>query len=157
MDRGRVLERCHAVLEDGGGLAVVGGFTAAWHGDEPWQKAAIEVITRYLGPRRRAGTGGFYNDPTERHEAAIARSPFRVIAHAELASEHTWELAEMVGNLLSSSFCNKVLLGDRTEAFTRDVEAALLSVSPSGRIQEVLRTEYIFALKDEGPSAKVSL
>ncbi len=38
----------------------------------------------------------------------------------------------MLGNLYSTSFCSRRVLGDRVEAFERDLRAAILAVEPSG-------------------------
>jgi hypothetical protein len=38
----------------------------------------------------------------------------------------------MLGNLYSTSFCSRRLLGDRVEEFERHLRAAVLAVEPSG-------------------------
>ncbi len=38
----------------------------------------------------------------------------------------------MIGNLYSMSFCSRRILGDRVDAFERDLRAAILAVEPSG-------------------------
>ena len=43
----------------------------------------------------------------------------------------------MIGNLYSMSFCSRRVLGDRVDAFERDLREAVLAVEPSG----VLRGE----------------
>ena len=43
-----------------------------------------------------------------------------------------WTIDSMIGNLYSTSFCSRRLLGDRVEAFERDLRSAILAVEPSG-------------------------
>ena len=42
--------------------------------------------------------------------------------------------ASIIGNLYSMSFCSRRALGDRVEAFERDLREAVLTVEPSGRL-----------------------
>ena len=50
----------------------------------------------------------------------------------------------MIGNLYSMSFCSRRVLGDRVDAFERDIREALLAAEPSGILQR--RTARVFRL-----------
>jgi hypothetical protein len=41
----------------------------------------------------------------------------------------------LIGNLYSMSFCSRRILGDRVNAFERDLRAAILAVEPSGELR----------------------
>jgi hypothetical protein len=43
-----------------------------------------------------------------------------------------WTVDSIIGNLYSMSFCTRKVLGERAEAFERDLRSAILAVEPSG-------------------------
>ena len=57
------------LLVPGGTLAIVGS-TSLWHGEEPWHAIVRDVIRRWCGETRRAGTGVF-RTPSEPHQAVV--------------------------------------------------------------------------------------
>ncbi|MGA7872251.1 MAG: hypothetical protein WCA22_15300 [Candidatus Binatus sp.] len=95
----------------------------------PWRAAINVVLKRYLGERDR-----FWEDPApeERLEAYIARSRFRYLAAYQESFDVEWTIDSMIGNLYSTSFCSRRVLGDHVDAFERDLRAAILAVEPSG-------------------------
>lgn len=143
MRQDEVLDRAYALLE-GGGVAILGHPGGVWSGEDPWERAVREVLTRWLGPRRMTRTGPFTaEEGAERR--AIARSRFTGVT----AGEHRWsrvvDVETIVGELFSTSFASRALLGERADAFAADVRRVLLALDPAGRFVQRLRTEYIFA------------
>ncbi|HLX05732.1 MAG TPA: class I SAM-dependent methyltransferase [Candidatus Binatus sp.] len=132
MDRARTLDALYDLVTDGGGIAVVGeGAPIPPPPPTRWRAAINTVLMRYLPERRFA-----WENPgpplEERHEAYIARSRFKdVISYTE-SFDVEWTVDSMIGNLYSMSFCSRRVLGDRVDAFERDVRAAILAVEPSG-------------------------
>lgn len=146
MRRDVVLDKAYDLLEHRGGVAVLGNPGGIWAGEDPWERVVREVVVRWLGPRRRTRAGLFAaTEGAER--VALARSRFVDSA----AYEHRWErpvdVDTILGELYSTSFANKTLLGEQAAAFAADVRRALLALEPSGRFVQHLRTECIFAHK----------
>jgi len=132
MDRARTLDALYDLVTDGGGIAVVGeGAPIPPPPMTPWRAAINTVLKRYLGhrplPWEHQGP-----PPEERHEAYIARSRFTDLASYQESFDVEWTVDSIIGNLFSMSFCSRRVLGDRVDAFERDVREAVLAVEPSG-------------------------
>lgn len=146
MDRALVLERCHQVLTTGGGIALVGFVGGTfWASEVPWEQAVVAVIRRWLGPERRAGQGTFRPEDHPRHEEMIARSTFVDVQVGEISAHHTWDVDSLIGYLYSTSFCSPTLLGANRQAFEDDLRRTLAEIDASGRFEQRLVAEYIFA------------
>jgi len=144
MDRDKALTAWHGLLEQRGGLAVVGAGGGSASGPEPWQVAMWEVIHRHLGPRRR--NAEWQERTTKRHEEVIRESGlFRLVSLGHVEHTGVRDFDSVLGFLYSTSFCNKSLLGDKVPRFEEDLRRSLLHVEPSGRFAEPLRAEYILA------------
>ena len=132
MDRARTLDALYDLVTNGGGIAVVGeGAPIPPPPMTRWRAAINAVIKRYLGQRilpwEHPGP-----PPEERHEAYIARSRFKGLASYLESFDVEWTIDSIIGNLYSMSFCSRRILGDRVDAFERDVREAVLAVEPSG-------------------------
>jgi SAM-dependent methyltransferase len=132
MDRARTLEALYNLVTDGGGIAVVGeGAPIPPPPPTRWRAAINTVLKRYLGERQLP-----WEHPgpllEERHEAYIARSRFRNLISYQESFDVEWTVDSIIGNLYSMSFCSRRVLGDRVEAFERDVREAVLAAEPSG-------------------------
>jgi hypothetical protein len=142
MDRARTLDALYDLVADGGGIAVVGeGAPIPPPPMTPWRAAINGVIKRYVGAtiQRSANLGqrpipweNPGRPPEERHEAYIARSRFRDLISYEESFDVEWTIDSIIGNLFSMSFCSPRVLGDRVDAFERDVREAVRAVEPSG-------------------------
>jgi ubiquinone/menaquinone biosynthesis C-methylase UbiE len=136
MDQARVLDAVYPRVCSGGGIAII-AFGAPIPAPPPtrWRLAINDVIRRYVGNRELPGDSG---DPPveERFEAYVSRSRFTDMESYEESVDVTWTIESMLGNLYSSSFCSRKLLGDRIEAFERDIRAAILAIEPSGELRD---------------------
>ncbi len=132
MDRPRTLEALYDLVSIGGGVAIVGrGVPLPTPPMTPWRAAVCRVVRDYLG-EIALPWDHVPPPPEELHGAYLRRSRFRDPArHSELF-EVEWTVDSIIGNLYSMSFCNRKLLGDRVEAFERDLRGAILAVEPSG-------------------------
>jgi SAM-dependent methyltransferase len=148
MNRTLVLERCHELLSSGGGLALV-GFAGGtfWGSAVPWEQAVVEVIRRWLGPERRAGSGTFRPEDQPRHGEILARSAFIDVQSGEISVPHIWDLDTLIGYLYSTSFCSPALLGPNRSAFEDDLRQTLLALNPVGRYEQTLVAYFILAAK----------
>jgi SAM-dependent methyltransferase len=132
MDRARTLEALYDLVTAGGGVAVVGeGAPIPRPPSTPWRAAINTVLMRYL-PERQLSWEYPGPPPEERHEAYLARSRFRDVTSYIESFDVEWTVDSIIGNLFSMSFCSRRVLGDRVDAFERDVREAVLAVEPSG-------------------------
>lgn len=143
MDRDATLRDLDALIVPGGGI-VIAGSPSLWTVANDWQQAVKEVIQRWLGATRRAGSGT-YSEPGERHERIIARSPFRRLETYRLTYQRVWDLDGIVGHLFSTSFCSPAVLGARRAAFERDLRATLSRLEPRGAFTEEVTLEALLA------------
>ena len=133
MDRARTLDALYDLVTDGGGIAVVGeGAPIPPPPMTRWRVAITEVLKAYLGDRPLPWESPGPPLLAERHETYITRSRFRDLASYRESFDIEWTIESMLGNLYSTSFCSRRVLGDRVEAFERDLRAAILAVEPSG-------------------------
>ncbi len=131
MNREKTLEELHEMIIDGGGIAIVWNTSIWTNTPNDWQLAIREVISKWLGEERRAGSA-VYQAPVKRHEQIVKESKFK---RMEMWKHH-WvvssTLDSVVGNLYSTSGANPHILGGKKEAFEQDLRETLLKVNPSG-------------------------
>jgi SAM-dependent methyltransferase len=132
MDRARTLDALYDLVTDGGGLAVVGR-GAPLHPPPmtPWRAAIHAVVKRYIGERALPWESPA-PPPKDRDEAYIERSRFRDLTSFDERFDLEWTIDSIIGNLYSMSFCSRRVLGDRVDAFERELRDAILAVEPSG-------------------------
>lgn len=143
MRQDEVLDKVYALLEHGG-VAILGNPGGIWAGEDSWERVVREEIVRWLGPRRLTRTGAFTAEEGAELRA-VSRSRFTNIT----TGEHRWsrvvDIDTIVGELYSTSFANKALLGEHAGAFEAELRRALLTLAPSGEFVQHLHTEYILA------------
>ena len=133
MDRAGTLDALYDLVRDGGGIAVVGeGAPIPPPQMTRWRAAINTVLKTYLGHRPLPWESPGPPILAERHETYIARSRFKDLASYQESFDVEWTIESMIGNLYSTSFCSRRVLGDRVDAFERDLRAAILAVEPSG-------------------------
>ena len=139
-----VLHRCLTVLEPGGALAIGGDGGSIWNGSAPWQQATVEVVRRWLGPERRAGSGVFAAHET--HWSEVLLPGGSILQHErERRVPHVWTVDTIIGLLYWSSFCRRDYLGSNVEAFEADLRATLLEIDPTGCFEQEITFEYMLA------------
>jgi SAM-dependent methyltransferase len=154
MDQAATLEALYDLVEPGGGVAITGrGTPLPLPPMTPWRTATARVLREYLGDIFLPWDGD-PPKPGTLHQDYVRGSRFELIGqHSELF-EVPWTFDTMLGNLYSMSFCNRGRLGDRADAFERDLREAVLAIEPSG----VLAGEYhefylLLARKPNGAAA----
>ena len=151
MDRERVITFAHSALQEPGHFAIIETSREESPRDDeslpPVPRGVIRaVVARYLGLKRRAGSG-FFEEPQERYEDLLDDSAFGHHCSISLpGSPSTQTIDEVVGFLYSTSYASPHLFGDTVRKFDSDLRRELLSVSPSGKFSAMTdRTEIIFA------------
>jgi SAM-dependent methyltransferase len=142
MDRATLAGRIHAALVEGGSLALLGGGSDVWDGIG-WHTVAADTITEWLGGRR-AGASTY--QVTGHHEDFLLPAGFRTES-LRYQQDRVWTADEIVGYLYSTSFAGPALLGDRKEAFERDLRARLSALSPDEAFPERLEFYMMIARK----------
>ncbi|MGC1679064.1 MAG: class I SAM-dependent methyltransferase [Candidatus Binataceae bacterium] len=134
MDRDATLAKLDTIIEPGGAIALLG--ERLLDAPENGWRAAWEIVSRrYAAPRayRRHWT----NPAWERHETVVLRSPFSQIDRVAVTGRRTSSLEDLIGRAYSMSSTSIAFLGERREAFERELRAALLEFSPSGTFDEI--------------------
>jgi ubiquinone/menaquinone biosynthesis C-methylase UbiE len=149
MDRKRVLDELYEIISDDGGI-VIASNTSIWtYRPYEWLTTVREVIRKYLGEKRRAGSGTFNVAPI-RHEVFIEGSPF---VNMEKWIHH-WvrsvTLDELIGNLYSTSMANPSVLGDKKDAFESELRESLARLNSSDGFRSEGDMEAILAWKRDG-------
>ncbi|MCK4392768.1 class I SAM-dependent methyltransferase [Candidatus Bipolaricaulota bacterium] len=146
MDRDAILECLSRMLIPDGVLVEVGSSGKCPTPTE-WGKTAKAVIRKWLGEARQAGSST-YEHPKERHEVIFARSPFKRTETYQLEYENSRNIESIIGFYLSTSFCSEFVLGEKKEAFVRDLREALYKINPSGEFKETVLLEATLAWKN---------
>ena len=134
-------------LEAGGGLVLIAG-GAIWNGKQEWEKVVVATIQKWLGPERRAGGGVF--EQGELHQEVLKRTRFDSITTFDVAAEYDWTIEDILGYLYSTSFSSKRVLGDRIDAFEKDLRQALAALSEGAAFKQ--RIEFT-AISTRKPKA----
>jgi SAM-dependent methyltransferase len=147
LDRDTVARRLVPHLTDCGCVALLWSGTP-WLGDRPWQGVLHETLERWrdaVDARDRVPEGW---------EAAMVRDPNeRVLRRAGLSYEglfgfsvaECWSVESLIGFVYSTSFLNRTVLGQRTDAFEADLRDKLLAARPDGVFEQDLTFAYELA------------
>jgi ubiquinone/menaquinone biosynthesis C-methylase UbiE len=146
MDREKILEELYEMIIGDGGIAIVGNTSIWTKTTNGWQLIVKAVISKWLGEERRAGSG-IFQVPAKRYEQNIMESQFKRME----TWKHHWvvssTLNSVVGNLYSTSYANPYVLGNKKEAFEKELRDALLKANPSGVFSSEGDLEAILAWK----------
>ncbi|MHB8382289.1 MAG: class I SAM-dependent methyltransferase [Candidatus Binataceae bacterium] len=142
MDRDATLAALDTIIEPGGTVALLG--ERLLDASENGWRAAWDIVSRkYAEPR--ASRRHWTNPAWERHETVVRRSPFSRIDLVALTGRRTSNIEELIGRAYSMSSTSVAVLGDRREAFERELRAALLEFSPTGRFDEMVESVAMLA------------
>jgi SAM-dependent methyltransferase len=151
MDRDRVLRDLYGLVEDSGGIALLGpahGLILQGVGPplarEPWWIVAEDLLVKYIGARPRHPRS---NPQEPRHEPALLRSRFAIAEYHEFETELALAPEDIAGHLYSMSGNVRQRLGARIEAFEAELADALRSLTPDARFVERSRSAVLVAVK----------
>ncbi len=132
MEREETLRELYEIIILNGGIVIAGNNSIWTEHPYEWQKAVKYLITKFLGEKRRAGSGEF-KPPDSRHEEVIKESKFSHVKVWKHRWTRTSTLEEVIGNLYSTSMANPFVLGDRKEAFESELREVFVRLeSPEG-------------------------
>jgi len=145
MDRELLSARAYAGLRKESSLVLIGGGSSVWDENAEWHTIAVRCLRKHLGEPRRAGSGTY--GVAKRHGDYLVPAGFR-FDNRDYPTAHEWTIDEIVGYLYSTSFAGPQVLGDRREAFERDLRDGLAEASPEDVFHEVLDFYLIIAHRD---------
>ncbi|WP_017589630.1 class I SAM-dependent methyltransferase [Nocardiopsis ganjiahuensis] len=145
MDRPLVAHRVRGMIEPGGAWVHVGGVTHRGvpsptplpDPTPPWERIE-DLVTRYLGPVRRAGRGHLPHGTRSGEEAVMRRAGFTgperfVVDEGRVAERGVDEIVSAVFSLSGSA---PHLFAERLGAFESDLRHLLWEAAPGGRFAE---------------------
>lgn len=145
MDRPMITQNACDWLSPGQPLVIL-GYTSIWTGTADWHPIVRDVIQKWLGEKRRAGSGQF-DDALDPHEVMLAKAGFE-IEEIQHQINHIWSLDHLIGNLYSTSFASPAVLGDKRPAFEADLRTALLDYEGCAKYQEQITFYALLACPD---------
>lgn len=148
-DKLKVLQLAGDRLITGGGIALTYTYEDIWHSTVPWKLAVLAVVKKWVGEKRRAGSGLIdnldrtYDDLPELLEKTGFTAPF---IH-KIAIEKTWTIDNWLGYLYSTAFCRPAYLGESIKQFETDIRETLLAINSSGEFIEEIPVDVYLAYK----------
>lgn len=145
MDRDRVAAAVRGMLEPGGAFVQISAPTEGAPAPDrplphpfPPRAALRALVTRYLGPVRRAGQGVLRYGTPDDEAAVLRRAGFGDpdIVRVRGREVVVRSIDDVVATLYSNSACAPHLFGDRLPEFEAELRAVLAEASPSGRFAE---------------------
>lgn len=136
-------------LKPGGHIAVMGCY-GFWTGNELWQENIKEIVSKWTSHRYSS------NEKSEKESTGRKPEHFRLILQNKGFDEcniysfvfpHNWTIESIIGNLYSTSFCSKKVLGDNTAEFESELKAALNKIDKRGLFFENIRCGYTLGKK----------
>jgi SAM-dependent methyltransferase len=144
-----VAERAFSWLQPGGGIALLWGDILA-QGDAAWQAAMGALFEEWMAKLDAADRlPGGWEAAMDRHphEKVLAGAGLDYVGTYEFVVEQTWTVETLTGLVYSTSFLNRVALGDQAGAFEADLAALMHSYEPSGVLQVSASYAYQLAKK----------
>jgi ubiquinone/menaquinone biosynthesis C-methylase UbiE len=146
MDRDQVLRDLDELIQPGGAVVLASGGAPGTVEPAAWLEVIAQVRARYLGQDRRAGSST-YDHPKETHQEIIARSAFSDVDVKTWDRIVTHSLDDVIGLQFSYSYSSPAQLGPDKDSFETDLRRALTEAEPSGKFNELVRTEAIIGAR----------
>lgn len=148
-DRPAVLAELDRIVVRGGFVAVLMSFSAGTA--KPWWYSLVDrVIYRHLGEERRAGPRAMYQpQPGGDHEAVLRASAFNRVTVVRTDLTVRMGLEQVIGNQYTQAYSSRLVLGERFDAFDRELRALLCAAEPSGVYTTVVQPGLIVARRGE--------
>jgi SAM-dependent methyltransferase len=149
LNRRLVAERMFSWLQPRGGVALLWADTP-WHGDRPWQRALADQFEgwmRRLKATDRVPPGWQEAIAREPHALILRRAGFVYVGRFEFPMNQTWDAPSLCGFAYSSSVLSLAVLGDKRQAFERDIERCLRGFESTGSVASTAVFGYELATR----------
>jgi ubiquinone/menaquinone biosynthesis C-methylase UbiE len=141
MDRPATLAALDALLDPGGAVAL---FASNAPRSAPWWNKAREIAERHVAEGMTANR--WRREPGWiPHEAVLLASPFAHVERYATIRLERIDLDHVVGRLFSMSSTSPKRLGDRRDAFERDLRETLPALARDGLFEGIVETQVILA------------
>jgi len=143
MDREDTLRKLDAIVAEDGAVALFGDGHPKTV-ENRWRSMLRDVGKRHGEPPsayEAARAGPDYRS----HESVLLGSPFRRLERASLIIRRTITIDEVVGLAFSRSSSSPEKLGERAEAFERDLREELGRIARDGELTEIAEPEALLA------------
>jgi hypothetical protein len=147
LDRDVVADRVVRGLSDDGCLALLWADTPTT-GEMPWQAILREIFVSWMdtaGTRDRLPAAWEETMARDPHEQVLRRAGLTYEGRFEFSIATLWSIESIIGFMYSTSLLNRNALGDRADAFERDVQRRLLGCCPDGVFEQDLTFAYELA------------
>jgi 2-polyprenyl-3-methyl-5-hydroxy-6-metoxy-1,4-benzoquinol methylase len=134
-DQPAILAKVRTWLAPGGSIAVLRSLDTL-SGAEPWHRIVTDAVTKWTGRDTAKLTAP--TQTTDECEAILNANGFRDVSSHHFTTPYAWSIEAILGNLASTSFYAKHILGPIADNFTADVTAALKAIAPDGTLRETL-------------------
>lgn len=142
MDTTTILPQIYERLLPGGYVALVGEQNGFWLGQEDWCKAVAKLIVEFTGNDFSAN-----KKPLVLWQDMLANFPYQYIKPQIIHLTRTWNIDNIIGFLLSTSFCSTDVLGSRYEEFKQRLNDSLLKINAKNEFVEKNTLSVVIAKK----------
>jgi hypothetical protein len=116
-----------------------------WSGEEPWKSVLFDTLNVWLAPLVGGPVGMGRLPGAPLHQDVLRKTPFGEARVVDIVTRYTWSIDALIGLLHSSSLQIRHVLGDRVDAFERDVRERLARVVPDGRFVDDIEFTIVSA------------
>jgi len=144
----KILSFCHSILEPGGAV-MVSQVPSIWnYAPTKWEQKIIEIIKKYLGPKRRT-INGFFERPKKSYEDYLKEAGFVRLEEIEFIFPKTTKTADkIVEEQFTYSYATRILFGDRAKDFENELREELLKINPENKFISETKGIITLAFKD---------
>jgi trans-aconitate methyltransferase len=144
MDQPTLLKKLEGYVADTGLVAVMGD-GSLWTARSDWTDALRELIQRFLGEQRRAGSQTTYAHHDRPYAEVLAESAFSQVSEHRFELKRVWTPEQVIGYLYSTSFAARSLFGERIEEFEDAATTLLQHFSADGPLLEEVEFQVVLA------------
>jgi SAM-dependent methyltransferase len=148
MDRPRVLSTLDRMIDPEGGIACISRNDSFFtHLRNGWGGAVKDVLCGMMGDSwdYSGRLEKKVKNEKDRHEDVFVQSPFSAIEIDEFPVRETFTVDEIIGQQLSTSYIDPVILGERNAEFRTRLTKRLLEIEPSGIFTDTVTVQLIIA------------
>lgn len=147
MDREQTLKDLYKITKLDGGMAVIDDSGPRDGPMIPWKETIDQLVKKWLGEERKAGTRGTYSHSTKRFETTLLESDFRGLERANFDIERTWTIDQIIGYIYSTSSSSIPVLGGRKEPFEAELRVRLKELDPAEQFREQVKVNVLMVWK----------
>ena len=148
MDKEQTLKDLYKITKADGGIAIIYDDSGPRDGSMiPWKETVDQLVKKWLGEERKAGTQGTYSHPTKRFETFLLESEFRDLEFVGFNIERIWTIDQIIGYIYSTSYSSLPVLGGRKEPFEAELRVSLKELDPTEQFKEQIEVNVLMVWK----------